>query len=84
MSDAAVNVNPEHHLGWVLVTDLANKANLASGDIGPVFAGTLLDLQKLVRDAQRVKLLAKLFGVAAIVGVRGVKTADDYVSVTHG
>lgn len=44
MSDAAVNIDPEHHLGWVLMADLADKADLASGDIGPVFTGTLLNL----------------------------------------
>ena len=51
VSDTAVNVDPEHHLGWVLVADLANEADLATGDICPVLTGTLLNLKQLVLNS---------------------------------
>ena len=53
-NDAAVNIDPEHHLGWVLVANLADKADLATGHIGPVLTLALLDLQKLVANAQGI------------------------------
>ena len=53
-NNSAVNIDPEHHLGWVLVANLADEANLATGHIGPVLTLALLDLQKLVANAQGI------------------------------
>jgi hypothetical protein len=68
----------------VLVANLADKANLAAGHIGPVLTLALLDLQKLVANAKGIELLAQLLGMPSVIGVRGVKAAYNYIAVTHG
>jgi hypothetical protein len=68
----------------VLVANVSDESNLATGDICPVLTRTLLNLKQFVGNTQGVQLLTKLFGVTAIVSVRGIETTDNYVAVTHG
>jgi len=51
VGDAAVNIDPKHHLVRVLVADVTDEADLATGDVGPVLTGTLLDLEQFVLNA---------------------------------
>ena len=81
--DAAINVYPKNHLGWIAVADLLNESNLLSGDIGPVFVRILLHLQQLMLKSKLVQLLAQLLGMIAVILIRCVERADYYFWFDH-
>ena len=70
-------------LGWVLLADLVNKANLATSHVSPVFTWALLNFQELMGNTQGIKLSLKLSGVTPVILVRGIEAADHYIAVTH-